>query len=99
MHKFLGIFIFLILFLNSLAAKEPFLATLIHINSNAIQTFRYENTDFICKAHGVTALDEIFTRADEASTCKKSIELFYKKQRNLRFFTHSKLKIYQLKKL
>ncbi|WP_415251467.1 thermonuclease family protein [Sulfurimonas sp.] len=95
MHKFFSIFIFLIFFLNSLGAKEPFLATLVKIHSNDTQVFRYGNTEFICKVHGVIAIDEIYENADEASACTKSIELFYKKQRALYYYANSKLKVYQ----
>ena len=96
MHKFFSIFIFLILCFNALLAREPFLATLMKVSSNDIQIFKYGSIEFICTTYGAITIDEIYKYADKTSRCKKSIDLFYKKEKALRYYTNSKLKVYQL---
>ncbi|MBL6973290.1 MAG: thermonuclease family protein [Sulfurimonas sp.] len=76
-------------------AKEPSLATLVNIVSNDILEFTYENKKFSCLAYGVVTIDEIYKKAAKNSTCKKSIEDFYNKRKDLAHYTSSKMKVYQ----
>jgi len=95
MHIFIKIFILTVLFSHTLFAKEPFLARLVNVVTNDIQEFEVANTRFTCAAYGIIAIDEIYRRAEEGSTCKKSIAKFYKKRADLRHFISRKLHIYQ----
>ena len=95
MHIFINIFISLIFFSQLLSAKEPFLARLVNIPTNDIQEFEYGNIGFTCLPYGVISVDELYRRADQDSMCKKSIALFYRKRVDLKYFTDSKMNVYQ----
>ncbi len=81
-----GFLFFILLFFSSLYAKEPLIARLQHIYSNSTLKFQVEQTEFICKTYGVVSLDELLERASLDSNCKKAIEIFYKRNENLRYF-------------
>ena len=95
LSKLLNIFIFLFIFTQTLIAKEPVLATLVTIVSNDVLEFVYENKKFSCLAYGVITVDDIYAKADKDSQCKKSIEKFYNKRKDLIYYTNSKMKVYQ----
>jgi len=91
----------IIFFTSFLFAKEPFLATLVSIDSNDIQTFQYGTIKFTCLPYGVVALDQLYREADEKSNCKKSIRKYYQKRRDLLFYTNTKMhreQIYSIKR-
>ena len=96
MYKLFNIFIFLLLSSHTLLAKEPFLATLVNVVSNDILEFTYENKKISCFTYGVITIDQIYRKADKDSSCKKSIEKFYNKRKDLIHYTSSKMKVYQL---
>ena len=95
MYKLFNIFIFLFIFTQTLIAKEPTLATLVNVVSNDVIEFVYENNKFSCLAYGVITIDEIYRKTDKDSNCKKSIEKFYNKRKDLIYYTNSKMKVYQ----
>ena len=87
--------ILLLSFFNFLNAKEPFLAILLNIPSNGMQTFNYGNYDFHCNAYGVITLESLHNIAKSESICKKNIEKFYKKNPDLKYFSLRKLDVKQ----
>ena len=95
MHRLLKILILFILFYQTLLAKEPFLATLIKVVSNDIQVFKYGNTQFSCLPYGIVAIDELYRKADDDSVCKTSIEKFYAKRQDYKYYISNKLHVNQ----
>jgi hypothetical protein len=74
-----------------LMAKEPTLATLKNIDSNSKQTFMLSNVNFTCRAYGVLGLEELLQNSKLESSCKKSIEEFYKKDPKIKYYTQKQL--------
>lgn len=92
------IFILLIItqsFIN-LEAKEPTLAILKNIDSNDFQKFSIKNSSFICQPYGVITLEEIYKKSKKNSICRKNINKFYIKNRDLLYFSESILKVGQM---
>jgi len=91
MHKF----ILQILFITYLNASEPVLAILDNINSNALQEFNIGKYSFYCSAYGIISLENLLQRTKVDSACKKSIDIFYKKNPDLRYFSNEVLHLRQ----
>jgi hypothetical protein len=86
MHKIIYIII-QTFFLNSLLAQEPVMAILNTINSNPTQKFNIKNYTFFCKAYGVISLAELYNKDSITTECKKKIDVFYKKNPKLKYYT------------
>ena len=95
MQKMVKIFILVLFFTNSLMAKEPFIAILVNIESNDLQQFTKSNYKFSCYQYGVLSIDELYRKSGFDSSCKESIKGFYNKQKDLKYYTHSKMKVMQ----
>ncbi len=96
MHKKINIFISVLLLTQLLVAKEPTMALLINIESNDLQEFKVGNYSFQCKPYGVLGLDELYKESSFNSICKESIKKFYKKRKDLQYYTMSKLHVMQM---
>jgi hypothetical protein len=96
MYKKLYIFIFLLLQVQILPAKEPSMAFLVSIKSNGIQIYRKENYTFECSAYGVLSIDELYNDSLLNDVCKKNILKFYKKRPDLKKYIYSKLNVMQM---
>jgi len=79
-----------------LIAEEPLLATLNNINSIEIQKFKIAQNSFYCRPYGVISIDKLYASSLKDSSCKESVEILYKKNPNLRYFTQNILKIKQM---
>lgn len=89
-------FLILHLFLSlTLISKEPTLAILTDIKSNDSQQFKIGNYKFDCMPYGVLGIDELYNESSFNSECKKSINRFYEKRADLKYYTNSKLKVMQ----
>lgn len=89
-------FLFLLIFFNlSLNAKEPFLAILLSIPTNGMQTFNYGKFDFYCQPYGVITLQEIYNVSKPDSTCRKKIDKFYIQNPDLKYYTSRLLEVEQ----
>ena len=85
------------LFITSfLVASEPTLAVLENIVSNDTQKFSIGKYNFYCKPYGVVTLNELYANTTLGSTCKKSIETFYTKNPDLKYYSFNYLKIKQM---
>lgn len=93
-----SIYFFLVAFLlhTSLYAKEPTMAILRDITTNAVQKFSIEQYSFYCQPYGVISLDKLYENSKMDSKCKQSIKNFYKKNPNLEYFTMELLKVGQM---
>jgi len=92
MPKFIPIFIFPVLLLLSLHAKEPMMAILQNVISNEMQKFTFGNYSFVCEAYGVVSLEKLYENSQNNSTCQESIKSFYKKNPYLQYYIESILK-------
>jgi len=91
------IFINILFSLFSLTqAKEPFLAILTKTESNEIQIFRFSSYTITCSPYGVTSLEKLYFNSKDGSSCKKSIELFYRKNPQAEYYWANKLKVMQM---
>ena len=95
MFKIIVILIFFI-YKIVLIAEEPILATLSNIPSNEIQKFKIAQNSFYCKPYGVISIDRLYANSLADSSCKKSIDNFYKINPNSRYFALNLLKIKQM---
>jgi len=91
MRKLIIIFIFL----TNIYGMEPILAILHSIDSNEIQEFNIGNYNFYCQPYGVVAVESLHRRSSSNSRCQKSINEFYKKKTNLKYFTNNILYLKQ----
>jgi hypothetical protein len=89
-------FLFALLLLSVLAAKEPTLAILTSVSSNSIQRFNIGMASFECKLYGVVVIDDLYKNASMDSSCKKKVEEFYKRNPNAKFSSSNVLKIMQM---
>ena len=89
-------FIFILFWVQTLFSKEPVMAMLINIESNAVQQFKIGNYKFNCKPYGVIGIDELYNSEMLNTNCKTSILKFYKKRAYLKYYTESKLHLKQL---
>ncbi|MFA6195065.1 MAG: thermonuclease family protein [Sulfurimonas sp.] len=96
MNKIIYFFLLYSLLLNSLNAKEPTLAILLSIDSNSFQRFNIEKNNFICRPYGILTLEELLEKSENGSKCKETIENFYKKHPDLKYFTYGILKRQQM---
>ncbi len=96
MLKSINIYLFYLSLASFLVATEPTLATLEKIVSNDRQKFSIKNYNFYCKPYGIVTLDELYSNATLDSTCKKSIESFYIKNPELKYYSSNFLKIKQM---
>jgi len=96
MHKKINIFILMVFLAQSLLSKEPTMAILQDIESNDIQHFKFGNYQFTCLAYGVLSIDELYRESALDSKCQESINGFYNKRADLKYYTNSKLKVMQL---
>lgn len=92
MHK---IIYFFILTSTYLYTSEPILAILYNVNSNDTQNLNIGNYSFYCSPYGVTSLEILHKRSKSDSLCKKSIDVFYNKNPNLKYFTNNALHLKQ----
>lgn len=88
MNKILYFLIIMTLFVPSFYAKEPTLAILRAVYSNASQKFSISNYSFMCKPYGVVTIDELYAISKPDSSCKKSIDKFYRQNPKSKFYTH-----------
>jgi len=76
-------------------ANEPTLAILLNIHSNTIQKFNFGNYSFYCKSYGVISIDELQNSNKSNSVCQEAIDEFYKKNKQLKYFSLNLLKLKQ----
>jgi len=95
MNKILYFLILITIYTPFIDAKEPTLAILRAIYSNAEQKFSIAQYSFLCKPYGVITVDELYKEAKKDSTCRSSIDIFYKQNPKDKFFTSSLLKLRQ----
>ncbi len=95
MSKKIVIFIFFV-YQTVLIGAEPILATLNNIDSNEIQKFKIAQKSFYCRPYGVTSIDKLYSNSQNNSSCKKSIESFYKKNPYSKYFALKILKTKQM---
>ena len=95
MHILFNIFTLLFLLNTTYYAKEPQLAILTNINSNEKQEFKIGTYNFTCTPYGITTIEELFRNSKSDSMCRKSINKFYAKNPNLKYFAIKKLKVAQ----
>jgi len=95
MYKNNSIFLFFFLFSTLLTAREPILSTLVKIVSNEVHEFKNGNYKYRCTPYGVYTLEELYRNAKEDSTCRKSIESFYKKKPDLFNYSYKMLNTFQ----
>lgn len=95
MDKFVTTFILSLLITQLAYSKEPTLAILVNIISNDLQEFKIGNHKFTCSPYGVVTLDSIYVNEAKDTICKQSISTFYKKNLDLKYYVHSKLKMFQ----
>lgn len=88
-------FTFFLFYFSSLSAQEPLMATLVNIVSNETQEFKIINNKFSCTPYGIITLDKLYMNADVDSICRKSILHFYEKRKDLQYYVHKKLNIFQ----
>ena len=82
---FFVIYVCLTTFLN---AREPFVAVLFNVVSNETQLFNSGGYDFCCKPYGILTLETLHSNSKSGSLCQKKIEIFYKKNPDLKYFTY-----------
>lgn len=95
MDKIVHIFLLVFFITQNLYSKEPTLAVLTGIESNGLQKFKIKSYSFNCQAYGVLGIDELYKSENLNTECKKSIERFYLKRPDLKYYTHSKLNVRQ----
>ena len=76
-------------------AKEPIVAILDNIPSNAYQEFHIKNYAFSCSTYGVVPIEKLYLNATLNSTCQKKISDFYKTDPNSKYFAQRVLKVQQ----
>jgi len=86
---------FLVLPFTYIYAVEPTLAILYNVNSNETQKFNIGNYNFYCSPYGVTSLETLYKRSKSDSLCKKSIDRFYVKNPDLKYFSDGILHLTQ----
>lgn len=96
MAKKIFIFTLLSVFSISIYAKEPTLAFLNKVISNELQQYRIGRNSFYCKPYGVVTVDELYKNATMDSICKKSIEDFYVKNPEEKYFYTQLFKLEQM---
>jgi hypothetical protein len=84
------------LFANFLDAEEPTMAILKSISTNSKQNFNIQNYDFYCEPYGVVSLEKMHDNSGNGSKCRESIDGFYKKHPDLKYFTQGILKPEQM---
>ena len=94
MSKKIVIYIFFV-YQTVLIGEEHILATLRNIDSNEIQKFKIAQNSFYCKPYGVISIDKLYANSSNASSCQRSIDVFYKKNPYSRYFAQNLLKIKQ----
>ena len=92
MNKILYFLIITSVLISPLQAKKPTLAKVESIHSNAEQRLSVNKYEFICKPYGIITIDELFLEAKISSTCRISIDSFYRQNPRKRFFSESILK-------
>ncbi|MCX6076940.1 MAG: hypothetical protein NTW78_08670 [Campylobacterales bacterium] len=96
MQKIIYSFILYFLCVNSLDAQEPTMAILKSIATNSRQDFNIQNYDFYCEPYGVISLEKMYSNSQNGSKCRESIDGFYKKHPDLKYFTQGILKTEQM---
>lgn len=96
MNKIISFFFIYAISCGFLYAKEPTLAILTDITTNSTQRFNLGNYTFYCTPYGVITLDELYENSKMNSKCKQSIQGFYKRHPDLKYFTMELLKIRQM---
>jgi hypothetical protein len=94
MNKLL--FIILLGYFSSIDAKEPTLAILQNISSTSVQKFTIANYSFYCDAYAVIAVDKLAKSPSVNSTCKKSLNGFYKRKPQSQYYAQEILKVLQM---
>ncbi len=94
--SFYFILVLLSIFVNNLYAKEPLMAILLQVKSNTTQEFKVNQNSFSCSPYGVITLEDLYKRTKADSVCRKSILAFYKKRKDLKYYVHDMLSIFQL---
>lgn len=88
---------FLILLVDfSSNAKEPTLAILKKIYSNNLQQIIINSYVLKCNAYGITSIEELREENLNNSVCQESINNFYKKNLNTKYFIFNLLKIEEI---
>ncbi|MCX6051206.1 MAG: thermonuclease family protein [Campylobacterales bacterium] len=72
------------------------MAILLSIDSNSLQRFNIEKNNFICRPYGILTLESLLENSENGSKCKETIESFYKKHPDLKYFTYGILKSQQM---
>jgi hypothetical protein len=96
MNKILLSIISLILFYNTLSAKEPTLAILRSVQMNEYQNFSIGMYHFVCRPYGVITLNELYNNSQLDSICKEGIKDFYLQNPLEKYFVLNLLKNRQL---
>jgi len=90
-------FFVLIYFLTlTLDAKEPVLAILLNIYSNGSQKFNMGRYHLTCESYGIFTLENLRTNSQLNSTCRESIDTFFIKHPDLKYYSYDILKIKQM---
>jgi len=96
MFKIIYIFILTFTLTPFISAKEPNLVFLQSVISNELQKYSIGKYNFICHPYGVITVDRLYKKSTFNSTCKKSVEQFYKKNPQAKYFSLNKLKVKQM---
>jgi len=92
MYKILSLFF---LFTIGVYSKEPSLAILLNVNSNTTQQFNIGNYNFYCQPYGVVSLEKLYSNSTNGSICQKNIDMFYKKNPDLKYYSDTILHLKQ----
>jgi hypothetical protein len=79
-----------------LYAKEPTMAILVDITTNSTQKFKIKKYNFYCTPYGVITLEKLYKNSKMDSKCKESINSFYKKHPDLKYFAIELLNVGQM---
>jgi len=94
MYKKSNIFFLVMLCSKLLFSKDTTLILLLNIESNDIQRYTFNNYSFNCSQYGIISIDEVYTETKNEN-CRRSIEEFYIKRPDLKYFAYKKLKVMQ----
>ena len=72
------------------------MAILKNITTNSRQEFNIKNYNFYCEPYGITTLERMYENAQNGSKCRESIDSFYRKNPDLKYFTDGILKTEQM---
>lgn len=95
MNKIIYFLLITVVTVSSIYSKEPTIATLKAVYSNAHLKFGISKREFLCKPYGLITIDELYLQAKAGSTCKKSIDKYYMQNPRDKYYSSSLLKTRQ----